>query len=117
MLGILGGSGVYDIAGLQNTRWVHVGSAFGAPSDDLLLGELSGQPLAFLPRHGRGHKIPPSDINYRANIDALKRAGVTQIVSVSAVGSLREHLAPGTFVIVDQFVDRTFARHKSFFGS
>ena len=116
MLGILGGSGVYDIPGLKNTRWVHVDSAFGAPSDNLLLGELSGQPLAFLPRHGRGHKIPPSDLNYRANIDALKRAGVTQLVSVSAVGSLREQLAPGTFVIVDQFVDRTFARTKSFFG-
>jgi 5'-methylthioadenosine phosphorylase len=116
MLGILGGSGVYDIAGLTNTRWVHVDSPFGAASDDILLGELAGQPLAFLPRHGRGHRIPPSDINYRANIDALKRAGVTQLVSVSAVGSLREHLAPGTFVIVDQFVDRTFARTKSFFG-
>jgi 5'-methylthioadenosine phosphorylase len=117
MLGILGGSGVYEIDGLKNTRWLKVDSPFGAPSDDLLLGELGGQPLAFLPRHGRGHKIPPSEINYRANIDALKRAGVTQLVSVSAVGSLREHLAPGTFVIVDQFVDRTFARTKSFFGS
>ncbi|HWZ91982.1 MAG TPA: S-methyl-5'-thioadenosine phosphorylase [Polyangiaceae bacterium] len=116
MLGILGGSGVYDIEGLKNTRWVKVDSPFGAPSDELLLGELGGQRLAFLPRHGRGHKIPPSDINYRANIDALKRAGVSQLVSVSAVGSLREHLAPGTFVIVDQFVDRTFARTKSFFG-
>ena len=116
MLGILGGSGVYDIDGLKNTRWVHIASPFGEASDDLLLGELAGQPLAFLPRHGRGHKIPPSDINYRANIDVLKRAGVTQLVSVSAVGSLREHLAPGTFVIVDQFVDRTFARTKSFFG-
>ncbi|HEY4103958.1 MAG TPA: S-methyl-5'-thioadenosine phosphorylase, partial [Polyangiaceae bacterium] len=116
MLGILGGSGVYDIDGLKNTRWVKLDSPFGAPSDEILLGELSGQPLAFLPRHGRGHKIPPSDINYRANIDALKRAGVTQLVSVSAVGSLREHLAPGMFVIVDQFVDRTFARTKSFFG-
>ncbi len=117
MLGILGGSGVYDIPGLKNTRWVGVRSAFGAPSDEILLGELNEQPLAFLPRHGRGHKIAPSDINYRANIDALKRAGVTQLVSVSAVGSLREHLAPGTFVIVDQFIDRTFARTKSFFGS
>src|SRR5882757_448241 len=117
MLGILGGSGVYDIEGLKNTRWVKVDSPFGAPSDELLLGELGGQGLAFLPRHGRGHRIPPSEINYRANIDALKRAGVTQLVSVSAVGSLREHLAPGTFVIVDQFVDRTFARTKSFFGS
>jgi 5'-methylthioadenosine phosphorylase len=117
MLGILGGSGVYDIDGLKNTRWVPMASPFGEPSDDLLLGELAGQPLAFLPRHGRGHRIPPSEINYRANIDVLKRAGVTQLVSVSAVGSLREHLPPGTFVIVDQFVDRTFARTKSFFGS
>jgi 5'-methylthioadenosine phosphorylase len=117
MLGILGGSGVYEISGLSNTRWLRVDSPFGAPSDEILLGELSGQPLAFLPRHGRGHKLSPSEINYRANIDALKRVGVTQLVSVSAVGSLREHLAPGMFVIVDQFIDRTFARNKSFFGS
>ncbi len=117
MLGIIGGSGVYHIEGLENTRWVKAESAFGAPSDEVLVGELNGQPIAFLPRHGRGHKIPPSDINFRANIDALKRLGVTDVVSVSAVGSLREHLAPGTFVIVDQFIDRTFAREKSFFGS
>jgi 5'-methylthioadenosine phosphorylase len=92
-------------------------SSFGEPSDEVLVGELDGQPVAFLPRHGRGHRIPPSEINFRANIDALKRLGVTDIVSVSAVGSLREHFAPGTFVIVDQFIDRTFAREKSFFGS
>jgi len=117
MLGIIGGSGVYNIDGLQNTRWVKAISSFGEPSDEVLVGELNGQPIAFLPRHGRGHKIPPSEINFRANIDALKRLGVTDIVSVSAVGSLHESLAPGMFVIVDQFIDRTFAREKSFFGS
>ncbi len=117
MLGIIGGSGVYNIDGLQNTRWVKASSSFGEPSDEVLIGELNGLPIAFLPRHGRGHRIPPSDINFRANIDALKRAGVTDVISVSAVGSLREHLSPGTFVIVDQFIDRTFARNKSFFGN
>ncbi|MDX8384985.1 MAG: S-methyl-5'-thioadenosine phosphorylase [Gallionella sp.] len=117
MLGIIGGSGVYDIEGLANTRWVKAESSFGDASDDILIGELAGQSIAFLPRHGRGHKIPPSEINFRANIDAMKRLGVTDIVSVSAVGSLHESLSPGTFVIVDQFVDRTFAREKSFFGS
>ena len=115
VIGIIGGSGVYNIDGLTNTRWQKVESPFGSPSDELLFGELGGQQLVFLPRHGRGHKIPPSEINYRANIDALKRAGVTEIISVSAVGSLQEHLKPGTFVIVDQFIDRTFARQKSFF--
>jgi len=117
MLAIIGGSGVYNIEGLANTRWVKAESSFGTPSDEVLIGELNGQAIAFLPRHGRGHKIPPSEINFRANIDALKRLGVTDIVSVSAVGSLHESLAPGTFVIVDQFIDRTFAREKSFFGS
>jgi len=117
MLAMIGGSGVYNIEGLTNTRWVRVDSPYGAPSDELLLGELDGQPLAFLPRHGRGHRIPPSAINYRANIDALKRAGATQIISVSAVGALRAELPPGMFVIVDQFIDRTFARDKSFFGT
>jgi 5'-methylthioadenosine phosphorylase len=117
MLGILGGSGVYNIEGLENTRWVKAASSFGEPSDEVLIGELAAQPIAFLPRHGRGHRIPPSEINFRANIDALKRLGVTDIVSVSAVGSLREHLTPGMFVIVDQFIDRTFAREKSFFGN
>ncbi|WP_435627134.1 S-methyl-5'-thioadenosine phosphorylase [Candidatus Ferrigenium straubiae] len=117
MLGIIGGSGVYNIEGLENTRWVKAESSFGEPSDEILIGELAGQSIAFLPRHGRGHRLPPSAINFRANIDALKRLGVTDIISVSAVGSLREDLAPGTFVIVDQFIDRTFAREKSFFGS
>jgi len=116
-IGIIGGSGVYDIAGLENQRWEKVESTFGEPSDELLFGELNGIKLAFLPRHGRGHRIPPSEINFRANIDALKRAGVSDVISVSAVGSLREGLPPGTFVIVDQFIDRTFAREKSFFGT
>jgi 5'-methylthioadenosine phosphorylase len=117
VLGIIGGSGVYDIDGLTAKEWRRVDSPFGAPSDELLFGELNGQKLVFLPRHGRGHRIPPSELNYRANIDAMKRAGVTEIVSVSAVGSLKEELPPGTFVIVDQFVDRTFARVKSFFST
>ena len=117
MLGIIGGSGVYHIEGLENSRWVVAESTFGAPSDEVLLAELAGQPIAFLPRHGRGHRISPSDINFRANIDAMKRLGVTDIISVSAVGSLREDIPPGTFVIVDQFIDRTFAREKSFFGT
>ena len=116
-IGIIGGSGVYDIEGLTNKRWERIESPFGVASDELLFGELNGVKLAFLPRHGRGHKIPPSEINFRANIDVLKRAGVNDVISVSAVGSLREHLAPGTFVIVDQFIDRTFAREKSFFGT
>ncbi len=117
VLGIVGGSGVYDIEGLSNKRWQRVASPFGDASDELLLGELNGQQLVFLPRHGRGHRIPPSEINYRANIDVLKRVGVTDLISVSAVGSLREDLPPGIFVIVDQFIDRTFARQKSFFGT
>ena len=117
VLGIIGGSGLYDIDGLEDKRWETVASSFGEPSDQILRGELNGQSMAFLPRHGRGHRIPPSDINYRANIDALKRIGVSDIISVSAVGSLREHLHPGMFVIVDQFIDRTFAREKSFFGT
>ena len=115
VLGIIGGSGVYDIDGLTNTRWEKIESPFGEPSDELLFGELNGQKMVFLPRHGRGHLIPPSEINFRANIDALKRAGVTDVISVSAVGSLKEELKPGMFVIVDQFIDRTFARNKSFF--
>ena len=116
VIGVIGGSGIYDIDGLENRQWVSVSSPFGEPSDEILIGELLGQPMAFLPRHGRGHKIPPSEVNYRANIDALKRLGVTDVISLSAVGSLKESLAPGTFVIVDQFIDRTFAREKSFFG-
>jgi 5'-methylthioadenosine phosphorylase len=117
VLGIIGGSGVENIEGLANQRWQPFDSPFGEPSDAILLGELDGQALAFLPRHGRGHRIPPSEINYRANIDVLKRVGVTDLISVSAVGSLREDLPPGKFVIVDQFIDRTFAREKSFFGT
>ncbi len=117
VLGVIGGSGVYEINGLQNKRWKKVSSSFGEPSDELLFGDLNGQEMVFLPRHGRGHRIPPSEINYRANIDALKRAGVTEIISVSAVGSLKEELKPGMFVIIDQFIDRTFAREKSFFTS
>ena len=116
VLGVIGGSGVYEIDGLQNQRWKKVYSSFGKPSDQLLFGELNDQNMVFLPRHGRGHRIPPSEVNYRANIDALKRSGVTEIISVSAVGSLKEELKPGMFVIVDQFIDRTFAREKSFFG-
>src|SRR3546814_7492706 len=101
---------------MKNAKWRAVESPFGAPSDSLLFGDLDGQPLVFLPRHGRGHRLSPSALNFRANIDALKRAGVTEIVSLSAVGSLREDLPPGSFVVVDQFIDRTFAREKSFFG-
>ena len=117
LIGIIGGSGIYDIDGLEDRQWVKAPSTFGEPSDDILTGTLFGQPMAFLPRHGRGHRIPPSEVNYRANIDALKRLGVTDILSLSAVGSLKESLVPGRFVIVDQFIDRTFAREKSFFGS
>ena len=116
ILGVIGGSGVYEIDGLRNKQWKKVNSSFGEPSDELLFGELNGHQMVFLPRHGRGHVIPPSEVNYRANIDALKRSGVSEILSVSAVGSLREDLKPGMFVIVDQFIDRTIARKKSFFG-
>lgn len=116
VLGIIGGSGFYNLPGLENPRWQKVMTPWGAPSDDVLFAELGGLPIRFLPRHGRGHPVPPSAINYRANIDALKRAGVTDLVSISACGSLRGDLAPGHFVLVDQFVDRTFAREKSFFG-
>jgi len=116
VLGIVGGSGLYDIPALENVRWETVLSPWGTPSDQILFAELDGLPIRFLPRHGRGHKVPPSAIDFRANIDALKRAGVTDLVSVSACGSLREELAPGHFVLVDQFIDRTFAREKSFFG-
>ena len=117
VIGIIGGSGLYEIDGLTNTRWERVESPFGPTSDEFLFGELDGQQLVFLPRHGRGHKIPPSELNFRANIDALKRAGVSEILSLSACGSFKEDLDPGTFVIVDQFIDRTFARIKSFFGT
>ncbi len=117
VIGIIGGSGIYEIAGLENVRWQRVHSPFGVASDAVMRGELDGQKLVFLPRHGRGHRIPPSELNFRANIDVLKRCGVTEIISLSAVGSLREDLPPGTFVLVDQFIDRTFARVKSFFGT
>jgi 5'-methylthioadenosine phosphorylase len=117
VLGIVGGSGLYDIPGLDNPTWRHVDSPWGRPSDDILFAELEGLPIRFLPRHGRGHKVSPTHINYRANIDAMKRAGVTDLISISACGSLKEELPPGHFVIVDQFIDRTFAREKSFFGA
>ena len=116
-LGVIGGSGLYEIDALENRRWLDVQGPWGAPSDQLLTGELCGVRLVFLPRHGRGHRIPPGELNARANIDALKRCGCTDILSVSAVGSLREHLAPGAFVAVDQFIDRTQGRPSSFFGS
>ena len=117
VIGVIGGSGLYEIDGLTGTQWVKVSSSFGEPSDELLMGEMDGLRMVFLPRHGRGHRIPPSELNFRANIDAMKRAGVTDILSLSACGSLREDLDPGTFVIVDQFIDRTFKREKSFFGT
>jgi 5'-methylthioadenosine phosphorylase len=117
IIGIIGGSGLYRIDGLADVEWRRVESPFGRTSDELCCGTLGGQPVVFLPRHGRGHVLPPSAIPFRANIDALKRCGVTDIVSLSAVGSLREDLAPGDFVVIDQFVDRTFARNKSFFGA
>jgi 5'-methylthioadenosine phosphorylase len=116
MIGVIGGSGVYDIAGLEGASWVKVKTPWGSPSDEVLLGRLGGIPMAFLPRHGRGHVQTPSSINYRANIDALKRLGCTDVVAVSAVGSLREDYAPGDFVLVDQYIDRTVAREASFFG-
>jgi 5'-methylthioadenosine phosphorylase len=116
VIGIIGGSGLYDIAGLEEKRWRRIETPWGEPSDELLEGFLSGVRCLFLPRHGRGHRLSPTHLNYRANIDALKRAGATEIVSLSAVGSLRAELPPGHFVIVDQFIDRTFAREKSFFG-
>jgi 5'-methylthioadenosine phosphorylase len=115
VIGVIGGSGIYDIDGLTDLRWKAVETPFGPPSDDLLFGKLDGVDMVFLPRHGRGHVVGPTDLNFRANIEALKRSGVTEIISLSAVGSLDEKLTPGTFVIVDQFVDRTFARVKSFF--
>jgi 5'-methylthioadenosine phosphorylase len=117
VVGVVGGSGLYAMEGIEDATWRKVDSPFGAPSDEILFGTIDGVDVRFLPRHGRGHRVSPTTINYRANIDALKRAGCTDVVSVSAVGSLREDLAPGTFVIVDQFVDRTFAREKTFFGT
>ena len=116
MIGVIGGSGVYDIDGLEGASWVRVKTPWGAPSDAVLVGRLGGVPMAFLPRHGRGHVHSPSSVPYRANIDALKRLGCTDVIAVSACGSFRENLAPSDFVIVDQYIDRTFAREKSFFG-
>ena len=116
IVGVIGGSGLYEIDGLTDVREETVDTPFGTPSDSFIIGSLEGQTVVFLPRHGRGHKQSPTSLNFRANIDAMKRLGVTEIVSLSAVGSLREDLAPGDFVIVDQFIDRTFAREKSFFG-
>jgi 5'-methylthioadenosine phosphorylase len=117
MIGIIGGSGLYDLPGLSDTRWVRCDTPWGAPSDEIFVGRLGDAQLAFLPRHGRGHRIPPGEVNYRANISALRSLGVTDVLSLSAVGSLRADLPPGSFVIVDQFIDRTFAREKSFFGT
>jgi 5'-methylthioadenosine phosphorylase len=115
-IGIIGGSGLYDIEGLGNRAWQTIETPWGKPSDDVLTGMLDGIDCVFLPRHGRGHRLSPTHLNYRANIDALKRAGVTHVISLSAVGSLQAGLPPGHFVIVDQFIDRSFAREKSFFG-
>jgi 5'-methylthioadenosine phosphorylase len=116
-IGFIGGSGFYDVDGLAGARWEKVQTPFGDPSDELLRGELRGASVIFLPRHGRGHRIPPSEVNYRANIAALKQLGATDVIALSAVGSLREDLDPGTFVVVDQFVDRTLSRPRSFFGT
>src|ERR1700748_264304 len=116
VLGIIGGSGIYDLPGLENARDEMAASPWGAPSAPLRHGTIAGLPIVFLPRHDKGHRLSPSDINYRANIDALKRAGVTDLISLSACGSFKEEMPPGTFVLVDQFVDRTFRRETSFFG-
>ncbi len=117
MIGVIGGSGIYDIDGLESAAWQSVESPWGTPSDQILTGTLDGVEMAFLPRHGRGHVHTPTSVPYRANIDALKRIGVTDVISVSACGSFREEMAPGDFVIVDQFIDRTVAREKTFFGT
>ena len=117
VLGIIGGSGFYTLPGLEHAHWERVAGPWGEPSDSILFADLNGLPVRFLPRHGRSHAIPPSEINYRANVDAMKRAGVTDLISISAVGSLRKKYAPGEFVLPDQFIDRTFARNKTFFGT
>ena len=114
-LGIIGGSGLYKMECFEKTKWKKVKTSWGSPSDEILIAQLGKEEICFIPRHARGHKINPSNINFRANIDALKQLGVTDIISVSAVGSLKENLEPGKFVIVDQFIDRTFARSKTFF--
>ena len=115
-IGIIGGSGLYAIDALEDAQWIAVDTPWGAPSDELLVGRIAGVKLVFLPRHGRGHRLPPTQLNVRANIDALKRAGCTDLLAISAVGSLSEELAPGRFVVVDQYLDRTVARESSFFG-
>ena len=115
ILGIIGGSGLYQVDGLENVKWKKVNTSWGEPSDKILSATLNKKEVYFLPRHKRGHRINPTNINFRANIEAFKKMGVTDIVSVSAVGSLQEHLNPGSFVIVDQFIDRTFSRIKTFF--
>ena len=115
-IGIIGGTGIYDFNQIDDAQWVDIESPFGSPSDSILIGFINGQRIAFLPRHGRGHILSPSEINYRANIDVLKRFGVTKILSFSAVGSLRKEIEPGTFVVVDQYIDRTFKRENTFFS-
>jgi 5'-methylthioadenosine phosphorylase len=115
-IGIIGGSGLYAIDVLEEAQWIALDTPWGKPSDELLVGRIAGVRFVFLPRHGRGHRIPPGEVNFRANIDALKRAGCTDLLAISAVGSLREELAPGRFVVVDQYLDHTFARISSFFG-
>ena len=114
-LGIIGGSGIYKMEGFENTKWKKIKTSWGQPSDDIMIAKFDGKEICFIPRHSRGHKINPTNINFRANIDAMKQQGITDIISVSAVGSLKENLDPGTFVIVDQFIDRTFSRIKTFF--
>jgi 5'-methylthioadenosine phosphorylase len=116
VLGVIGGSGIYDLPGLEKVRQKKIKSPWGEPSAPLRVGKIAGTPVVFLSRHDKGHRLSPSDINYRANIDALKRAGVTDLVSLSACGSFKQELPPGTFVLIDQFVDRTFNRQSSFFG-
>ena len=116
VLGIIGGSGIYDLPGLENARDEAIKSPWGEPSSSVRRGTIAGLPIVFLPRHDRGHRLSPSDINYRANIDVLKRAGVTDLISLSACGSFKQELSPGTFVLIDQFVDRTYKRESSFFG-
>ncbi len=114
-LGIIGGSGLYKMEGFEKTKWKKIKTSWGSPSDEILIAKIANEEICFIPRHSRGHKINPTNINFRANIDAMKQMGITDIISVSAVGSLKENLEPGKFVIVDQFIDRTFARKKTFF--
>ncbi len=115
-IGVIGGSGLYAMESLEDSQWLAIETPWGPPSDEVLIGRVEGVKFVFLPRHGRGHRLPPSAINYRANVDALKRAGCTDLIAISAVGSLQEELPPGAFVVVDQYIDRTVARANSFFG-